>query len=256
MESGDGMVETGGETDQIPGVQVVDGETAAVVFASWDKDANIHMRLLHARADAKRMEKKGTHEIRKDGKKVGGFGYVKGDDITNEGNRLFVKHGICPLPTAVERIEEALTRGLKTTIKCELCCVNVDNSDEFVIFTAWGTGIDYSDKGDGKAYSYAVKYATAKALGLNTSDDIEEHDTEYEKRASEPEVAKAHVGVKAQMKSWADNLKAAINGAQTLSELKEIQRNNRIALMAEDLPEVTREYFIDEIEARKVALTE
>ena len=248
-----GVVATGEAPSNGQGVEVADGENAAPEATSWDAEANIYVRLLRARAEAKRMEKKGEHKDR-DGKKTI-YNYVLGDDITNEANRLFVKHGICPVPTAVERHEEGLAKGIKTTVRCSLKCVNVDKPDEFETFEAWGTGIDYSDKGDGKAYSYAVKYATAKALGLNTSDDIEEHGIQYEARPSDTEIAKEKVGVKDAMKAWADNLKAAIQNAASLQEIKDIRRNNRTALMAEDLPEVTRDYFIDLIDAREAELS-
>lgn len=245
----------GAETGNGAGVDVAESTDAAPAFAAWNADENIYMRLLRARAEAKRMEKKGKHEVRKDGKKVGEFGYILGDDITQEANRLFVKYGICPLPTAIERSEEPLGKGLKTTIKCELKCVNVDKPDESVTFEAWGTGIDYSDKGDGKAYSYAVKYATAKALGLNTSDDIEEHDAEYESRPSSADLAKEHANVRQTKEAWANTFKVAIENAKSVAELDGLRKTNRAELMASDLPEVTRDYFFDLIEARKEALS-
>lgn len=249
MPSGTSVDETGGETDTVQGMEVAESQDAAIEFPAWDTSANIFVRLLRARADAKRMEKKGEHKDR-DGKRVM-YNYVLGDDITQEGNRLFVKHGICPIPTAIDRHEEALQKGIKTTIKCRLHCYNADNPDECVVFDTWGTGIDYSDKGDGKAFSYAIKYAIAKALGLNTSDDIEDHAIEYEARPSDAAVARETAGVQKTKKAWAETFKMAVQNAQTGAELKDIQRNNRSELMSDDLPEVTRDFFVDMIEERK-----
>lgn len=49
--------------------------------------------------------------------------------------------------------------------------VNVDNPDEFIEITSFGTGIDTNDKGAGKGMTYADKYALMKAYKLTSCDD-------------------------------------------------------------------------------------
>jgi hypothetical protein len=58
--------------------------------------------------------------------------------------------------------------------------VNIDEPADFIDVQSFGYGIDESDKGPGKAMSYAVKYALLKALGMETGDDPDlEQDTTF-----------------------------------------------------------------------------
>ena len=49
--------------------------------------------------------------------------------------------------------------------------VNLDQTDEFIDVVSYSTGIDSGDKADGKAMTYADKYAFMKAFMLSTGDD-------------------------------------------------------------------------------------
>ena len=49
--------------------------------------------------------------------------------------------------------------------------VNLDNTSEYVDVVSYSTGIDSGDKADGKAMTYADKYAFMKAFMLSTGDD-------------------------------------------------------------------------------------
>lgn len=246
MAPGKSVAVASKEPDNDSGVEVADSDDATAAFATWDADANIFKRLLKARAEARRMEKRGQH-MDKSGKKVK-YKYILGDDITQEGNRLFVAHGICPVPSVIKRKHVVLASGTYTSIKARLELVNVDNPEDRAETEAWGSGLDYSDKGDGKAYSYAVKNATAKALGLNTSDDIEEHDAEY--KAAVPADESEEMSRKA-FETWAKAYKAALENASDLPALRKAQRENKHMLTNEHLPPVTRDFFMDLFKSRE-----
>lgn len=49
--------------------------------------------------------------------------------------------------------------------------VNLDKTSEFIDVVSYSTGIDTGDKADGKAMTYADKYAYMKAFMLSTGDD-------------------------------------------------------------------------------------
>lgn len=49
--------------------------------------------------------------------------------------------------------------------------VNVDKTDEFIDVVSYSTGIDSGDKADGKAMTYADKYAFMKAFMISTGED-------------------------------------------------------------------------------------
>lgn len=49
--------------------------------------------------------------------------------------------------------------------------VNVDKPEEYIEVDSYGDGIDKADKADGKAMTYADKYALMKAYKISTGDD-------------------------------------------------------------------------------------
>lgn len=49
--------------------------------------------------------------------------------------------------------------------------VNLDNTSEFIDVVTYSTGLDSGDKADGKAMTYADKYAYMKAFMLSTGED-------------------------------------------------------------------------------------
>lgn len=72
---------------------------------------------------------------------------------------------------------------LKTTYRF----VNIEKPEEFIETTVFSVGIDSQDKGDGKAMTYADKYALMKAYKISTGDDPDQvgsADTDYKVRKS------------------------------------------------------------------------
>lgn len=105
-------------------------------------------------------------------RKDGPFGGVSHDAVTQAVMPLFIKHGIFPVVSVVDHSHI----GDLTTVHLKVSFVNVDSPEDRVEVSAWGTGKDSSDKGVGKAISYAYKYALLKTLGLSTREDPDLHD--------------------------------------------------------------------------------
>ncbi len=115
--------------------------------------------------------------IQKAEKKAGmNYRAVMHDDVTALVRPQFVKHGIVYHP--VEPFEFKVD-GNRVELKLTLRFVNVDNPQEFFDVPSMGFGIDNSDKGSGKAISYAVKYALLKCLGLESGDDPDKESIEH-----------------------------------------------------------------------------
>jgi len=145
-------------------------------------------------------------------------------DAVNEAiSPLLVKHGILAVPNVIsERMEvtTATTRDGReynqfvTRAVLSVTFINIDNPEEREAATVFGDGIDSSDKGPGKAISYAVKYAYLKTFGLETTDDAEnqhiERGASAPRQASKPveytgwDGTKVITGGKNEGKMWKD----------------------------------------------------
>lgn len=80
---------------------------------------------------------------------------------------MLVKHRVLALPSTVAVTQE----GNRTSVMLRVTFVNIDNpKDEFAVEFP-GYGVDPSDKGPGKAVSYAFKYALLKTFCLETGED-------------------------------------------------------------------------------------
>lgn len=69
-----------------------------------------------------------------------------------------------------------------TRIKTVYRFVNVEKPEEYIDTVVFSVGIDSQDKGDGKAMTYADKYALMKAYKISTGDDPDQEasvDMEY-----------------------------------------------------------------------------
>ena len=151
----------------------------------WDRAANIHVRMIRAQAEAKKLEKTKPAEG-SEGAKFLKNGYVAHDVVTHEAVRILTAHGIHFQPYLKSHAQD----GNRTVIDMEGVFTNVDNPEERLTFLGFGYGVDGSDKGPGKAMSYAKKMVLTQALMLNTHEDIETHNTDYKPNGGERITAK------------------------------------------------------------------
>ncbi len=132
--------------------------------------------------------------VQKETKKVNGqYTFVSHDAVTALCRKSFFDNGILSVPTIIEHQREWATRKSKdkkdeqqillTTVGVRVDFFNIDDPKDQISTVSYGYGLDDQDKGMGKAYSYAVKYAYLKALGLETGDDPEKELHEDVKKA-------------------------------------------------------------------------
>lgn len=179
----------------------------------------------------------------------GGYGYISHDAVTLAIRDVILSHGVMPIPTVVECKND----GNRAEMKIRVAFVNIDDPADRIESYTIGYGVDPSDKGPGKAFSYATKILYLKTFLLNTGEDIEERDDQHDPatpRGSQIEAAQQ--ATRDAIEVAAKNLKAAIDGAMTTKELVAIQRDNKDWFM--QIPEVTRDYFIGLIQTKKTQI--
>ena len=178
-----------------------------------------------------------------------GYSYISHDAVTLAVRKPLSEQGVIVRPTVLECKND----GNRTEMRISVDFINADAPEEKITVESIGYGVDPSDKGPGKAYSYAVKYAYLKLFMLNSDDDIEAVEFTHDPAVPrDSQIQQAREETREAIETAAKNLKAAIDGATTVKELNEIQRENKDWLMG--VPEVTRDYFIEQIQTRKTAL--
>lgn len=106
--------------------------------------------------------------IQKGSEKVNGqYRFVSHDQVTAALHPLLVEYGIAVIPT----VDECTQENNRTKVKLFVVFKNVDKPEDNFVVTHFGYGVDNSDKGIGKAVSYAFKYALLKTFCLETGDD-------------------------------------------------------------------------------------
>lgn len=127
----------------------------------------------------------------------GSYKAVSERDIIDAVKPLEAKYGVYSYPflrttTDSEILESESTYQGKTTkrttyytrLETTYRFVNMEKPDEFIDIISYGVGLDSGDKGDGKAMTYADKYALMKAYKISTGDDPDQTasvDTKYTK---------------------------------------------------------------------------
>lgn len=230
------------KTDNEAGVGVAESDNAVIPFPKGrNTDANIFERLWIASNMIGAIEKDGN----KDGQTKGlPYSFVSHDNVTARAKEAFSKVGIYFCPSILNMTQD----GNRTIAEVELAFVNVDKSGDMVKTKSYGYGNDSQDKGPGKAYSYAVKYGLMKALMLNTDEDIERHQVDYDDGRG-AKVIEAQAETKAALEAWATTYRTALKEAGTIEVLLELEKANKSRLSS--VPEATRSFFIDLIQTRK-----
>jgi len=149
---------------------------------------NLHQRLHAVMGDVSYIQKD---------RNVGNYKVVSHDAVTAKVRPVLVKHGVIYYPQNMVHEQN----GNRTEVHLDIVFVNVDEPADRIAVPSFGYGIDASDKGPGKAVSYAVKMALLKALGLETGEDADdgtnvEHKPEPAPAKSAPGISEARTWVR------------------------------------------------------------
>ena len=108
-----------------------------------------------------------TYIAKGENKVNGQYRFVSHDDVAEKVHPMLVKHRVLALPTTIDTKQE----GNRTSVMLRVFFINADNPADAFQVDFPGYGVDPSDKGPGKAISYAFKYALLKTFCLETGED-------------------------------------------------------------------------------------
>ena len=123
--------------------------------------------------------------VQKD-KEVQGYKAVTHDAVTAMVRNELIEHGIVIIPTQKSDENEVVGTTAKGsaiyryTGRYEIIFRNVDFPEDYFCISVTAQANDMSDKGPGKALSYATKYAILKVFNIETGEDEESRVESYE----------------------------------------------------------------------------
>lgn len=132
----------------------------------------------------------------------------------------------------------------------------LDDSDEKRVIRWAGAGTDDGDKGFSKAGTNCLKEMLKKTFLITDRDDAreEEEKVEHKPEGASAQVEKAKEIAARALQQWATAFKAALENASTAKEIDRLRQDNAEQLADENLPPVTRQFFVDLIQKRKAEL--
>lgn len=164
---------------------------------------------------------------------------------------LLDEHGVWMEPNLVERTYN----GNRCDVIFDFHFENVDDPSDKKVIRYAGADTDNGGKGFAKAGTNALKEMLKKVFLITDREDAKEETDSVEytptEGASRADVDKAKDERRAAIEQWAKALKMALEKADNLKDIQRLERENRDQLISEDLPEVTRNFFVELIEKRK-----
>lgn len=165
---------------------------------------NIYQRLAQAMGQVKYIQNEQRPGMR--------YRIVSHDAVTAKCRPALLDAGIVYFPVSMEYAQEGTCTQVLVTVRFQ----NVDDKEDFIDVPSLGFGVDNSDKGPGKAVSYAVKYAVLKTLALETGEDadLEASPADPDHKAVFSSLLKAWTGVGgSDLKAVAADVMRAATGA-------------------------------------------
>lgn len=169
---------------------------------------------------------------------------------------LFDKHGVLMIPNLVEFSYS----GNRCDARYEFYFENFDDPADSRTISWAGAGTDNSDKALAKAGTNALKEMLKKVFLITDREDAKEEEdrTEFQTNdgAARADLEREKETTRQALEQWAKAFKLAVQNCKNRDELARLQRDNKASLMNEQTPSVTRDFFIDLIEAKKKELPE
>ena len=136
---------------------------------------NLSQRILAISSDLGAVAK--TGQMRGGG---GTYEFHRIDDIEDKLRGLLIQHGVAVYPRVTHNsIECNVVREraqYSTEVVVDLTLVNAEDPTDQQVVSGYGQGLDYSDKGPGKAMSYAIKSLYLFLFHLKGQPDNEDDD--------------------------------------------------------------------------------
>lgn len=177
------------------------------------KKLNIHQRINAVMKD--------VSYVSKENKKVNDqYTFVSHDAVTAAIQPKLVEHGIVVEPSVISHMQD----GNRTEVDIQVDFVNMDEPKDRISLTFFGYGVDKQDKGPGKAFSYAKKYAFLQLFCLETGDDPERDSIDHkpsEKKTAPKKAIKWHGPLnKTQLKAQLRSLSSDLDGVGDVEDFQ------------------------------------
>lgn len=189
-------------------------------------------------------------QMEKDGKKWSIKGHTV-EAVLSEIRPLFSKHGVSIMPNLVERSYA----GNRCDVIIDWRFRALDDRDDLEVVRWAGAGTDNGDKAFSKAGTNCLKEMLKKTFLVSDRDDAKEEEDKVEHQTEEgisrAEMEKQKEAKRRMTAQWASAFRSALLSADSLAAIKALERENRDQLTDEDLPSVTRTFFVDLIQERK-----
>jgi hypothetical protein len=124
--------------------------------------------------------------LKKDGKVSFGttkYNFLSEAKTTEIFHELFVKHKIVLLPISVEEEKQGQVTQGRYTYRM----INCEDPTDYIDLQSGGQGQDSSDKGSGKASSYAYKYLLWRTFAIPSNDDPDQVSSDETRAIQEAE---------------------------------------------------------------------
>lgn len=168
---------------------------------------------------------------------------------------LLEKYRVDLSPNIVERTYTG--NRCDVLVDFEFC--NLDTPSELRVIRWAGAGTDNGDKAFAKAGTNAMKEMLKKVFLITDRADAEEETDKVDfsptEGATRAEVDREKERTRSALEQWAKAFKMAIEKADNLKDIQRLERENKEHLVSEELPDVTRSFFIELIETRKASLS-
>jgi ERF superfamily len=181
------------------------------------------------------------------------FKGITSAQIVARGKAALISHGV--LYTTDPDQTTLKVDGNKTTVWVHGTFENVDDPADFIVRKALGEGVDNAGNGFAKAYTMANKQILAKQLNMTTVDDDAPTEVQHNPGNRGGAEREAEATTDMAIKTWADAFKRALDGCNSLNELKRIRAENAHMMKNDKVADATKTYFIEKIAGLEGALS-
>lgn len=175
--------------------------------------------------------------------------------VLSEMRPLLDSAGVLLVPNLAERTYT----GNRCDVLVDFEWESLDDPNDRRVVRWAGAGTDDGDKGFSKAGTNALKEHLKKLFLITDRDDAKEEEEKVEHKNDDgvrrEDLLKAREERRAAIQQWAASFKAAVENAPTKKDIERLERENRDQLASEDLPTVTRTFFVELIQERKGKLS-
>lgn len=241
----------GSQTDTRNGVALAEGHEPASADKATKAPLSLKARMAAIRDECAGIGKDDITMSNADRTKTWKIKGHTVEAVLSEIRPLLAKYGVDMTPQLVERTYS----GNRCDVIVDFEFERTDDSDEKRTIRWAGADTDNGGKAFAKAGTNALKEMLKKRFLVTDRDDAKEETESVEHQTDEglnrSRLEQVSEQRRAAIEQWAKAFKMALEKATDLKDIQRLERDNRDQLASEDLPSVTRTFFVELLEAQK-----